>query len=236
MSFPRKVTALHQIEITSRCNLRCRYCVHPTMPRAKVDMDRQTFRNALACVEYFMWNHDQRELNLCGIGESTIHPNFIEFLEMARILLPARLDIVLATNGVSMTRELARAMVPARPRVWVSLHRPEKAGPAVEILKEVGLLAGVSADPSIAATNWAGQVKWHTSAQERTCKWLADGWIMMMADGRVTTCSFDGQGSGTIATDKIPPESWQVSPYELCKTCDQKIQDPDWDQQRGQRK
>jgi len=28
---------IHQIEITSRCNLRCKYCVHPHMERAKVD-------------------------------------------------------------------------------------------------------------------------------------------------------------------------------------------------------
>lgn len=42
-----KLTAIHQIEITSRCNLRCRYCVHPHMGRVKEDMEPATFAKAL---------------------------------------------------------------------------------------------------------------------------------------------------------------------------------------------
>ena len=45
----------------------------------------------------------------------------------------------------------------------VKLHRPEKAGPAVEAYRKIGALDGVSADPSINAYDWAGQVEWFNS-------------------------------------------------------------------------
>lgn len=83
IELPRPVTALHQIEITSVCNLRCKYCVHPTMSRAKAHMSMETFSSALRLVYHYKRYHGQHELNLCGIGESTVHPQFIEFLGRA---------------------------------------------------------------------------------------------------------------------------------------------------------
>ena len=67
------IRAIHQIEMTSRCNLRCRYCAHPTMARVKADMDDATFAKAL------LWARQlpSHELNLAGIGESTMHPEFV---------------------------------------------------------------------------------------------------------------------------------------------------------------
>lgn len=147
------------------------------------------------------------------------------------MLLGYDMDLVLATNGVNMTKELAAAMAMFKPRVWVSMHRPEKAGPAVEMLKAVGILAGVSADPTIAATNWAGQVKWHVSASERSCNWIRNGWVMAMSDGRITTCSFDGTGdSGVIGTVLDDPSKLVTAPYNLCHGCDQIIGVAGYDQ------
>jgi len=70
-----KIQAIHQIEITSRCNLRCKYCVHPKMVREKGDMDRETYIKSLEWSAHFHKLNNQEELNLAGIGESTMHTN-----------------------------------------------------------------------------------------------------------------------------------------------------------------
>lgn len=219
------VGSVHQIEITSRCNLRCRYCVHPTMARSKEDMSPKTFARALAWVSLFVENGTQgQELNLCGIGESTLHPLFCTFVKVARDALGQERDLVMATNGVGVTEEHAQAMAAARMRVWVSLHRPEKAGPTIELLKKHGVLAGVSADPAIASVDWAGQVAWHVSAPTKLpCPWLRDRKVMIAADGSVLTCSFDGSGAGKLGTVWGSVEAMRVAPYSLCEGCHQAV-------------
>lgn len=216
------IQQIHQIEITSRCNLRCRYCAHPTMQRAKIDMTWEIFKRAIDVAKFCQAHGAQGSLNLAGIGESTMHPDFIEFLAHARQELGKQQELVLATNGLLMTDELAQAMEPYRPIVYVSAHRPEKAGPAVECLKRVGLLAGISVDPTASATDWAGQIKWHVSAARTPCPWVKNGWAMVLSDGRLTRCSFDATGDGVIGhiMDDVQPFT---SPWKLCRTCHQDV-------------
>lgn len=222
----RPITQIHQIEMTSRCNLRCKYCVHPHMARAKIDMDRETYIRALNWAVEFKQRGTQGPLNIAGIGESTMHPDFIEFLAMARYALGDDHEIVLATNGVLVGETLAAQMAPFRPRVYVSLHRPEKAGPAVEALKKHRILAGVSADPSVSATDWAGQIKWHVSAARLPCPWVVGGWAMVLSDGRLTRCSFDGTGVGVFGHVTDDLTKLETSPYKLCTTCHQDVGQP----------
>ncbi len=214
MKYPIK--AIHQVELTSRCNLKCAYCVSKDLKRPKLDMDISTFRECLKWARLFI----QDEFNLAGIGESTLHPLFVDFVALARKELGPSVALTMATNGLLMTPELARAIAPFKPMVWVSLHRPEYAGKAVEALKSANILAGVSADPSIAAMDWAGQVDWHISHGSQTkCSWLSTGRVMIMADGRVTTCCLDADGSGVIGhiTDNI--KTLTIRPFSLCEKC-----------------
>lgn len=218
-----KVRSLHQIEMTSECNLRCKYCVHPKMPRPKRHMADGIWRSALNWVERFVETGTQGpELNLAGIGESTMHPRFVEHVYEAREALGDERHLILATNGLLMTDELAQAIRKARPRVWVSLHRPEKGGLAVEALRRAGILAGVSTDPALASIDWAGQVDWHVSANPMTriCPWVARAQVMVMADGRVTTCCLDGSGAGVLGTVHDDLAQMETAPYSLCETCD----------------
>lgn len=231
--FTFEVRQVHQVEITSRCNLRCVYCVHRSMPRSKADMSRDVYLEALKWARRFVDAGTQGSLNLAGIGESTLHPDFVEYVHLAREQLGDGAQLVLATNGLLMTDDVAAAIAPARPSVYVSMHRPEKAGPAIEALRRAGILSGVSADPSIAATDWAGQVKWHTSAPSRECMWVRGGQLFVMSDGRLSTCSLDGQGEETLGTIWDDLTQIRTKPYFLCPSCDQSLNIPGWDQARG---
>jgi hypothetical protein len=215
-----KITRVHQIELSSRCNLRCRYCVHPTMSRAKQDMDGEIWARALYWVKQFCDAGTQGvELNLCGIGESTLHPKFGEWALQARAVIGKDRRLILATNGVGVNEAHAEAMRLARVHVWVSLHRPEKAGPTVNLLRKYGVLAGVSADPSVAAVNWAGQVDWEVTAPRSPCPWLRQGWAFIAANGDVLRCCFDGNGTGKVGTVWGDLMQVETGAYSLCEKC-----------------
>jgi hypothetical protein len=187
-------------------------------------MTDELYRKALAWVRVFKERGQQHEVNLAGIGESTLHPDFVRYVHLAREAVGNDFDLVFATNGLLMTDELARAIAPARPHVYVSLHRPEKAGPAVEVLKKYGLIAGVSADPALASTNWAGQVDYHVSVQKgRPCSWVKGGKAFMFADGRLSRCAFDASGVGVFGHIDDKVDELETSPYVLCRTCDQNV-------------
>lgn len=221
---PRPLRSLHQIEITSRCNLRCAYCPSPKLGRPKVDMTRAHFERALAWVRHFVRAGTQVELNLAGIGESTMHPDFVDFVRLAREAVGWRVDLVFATNGVGYTEELVAAIVPYKPRVWVSLHRPEKAGLAVRWYEKHGLLGGVSTDPATNGFDWAGQVDWPISQRYTPqCMWLRHGFAMALADGYITACCLDADGSGIIGHLDDVIGTVANRPFKWCRTCHYEI-------------
>jgi len=214
---------IHQIEMTSHCNLRCKYCPSPHLGREKLHMSEATFLRSLQWAKYFKTRGTQGEINLAGIGESTMHPEFVRFLHLARETLGFEQRLLFATNGLLMDDAMARAIAPAKPDVWVSLHRPERAGPAVEALKRVGLLVGISGDPSLSAINWAGQVDWFVSSPSRECQWVKGGWAFVLADGRVSRCCLDATGEGVFAHVNDDLSQHETSPWVLCHTCDQDV-------------
>ena len=220
-SFPLR--NLHQIEMTSFCNLRCRYCPqYPRLPRERKHMDAETFSKALQWVYFFMMQHGQKSLNLAGIGESTIHPDFQRLVRFARQMLPRPFELVLATNGVSMTQELADFLAQESVTTFVSMHVQLKAAMAINMLSKAGALAGVSADPALASTNWAGQVDWPVTAPAgRKCPWITGGMGIVLSDGSVSRCAFDATGIGVFAHVNDDLTRYSTSPYKLCASCDQ---------------
>lgn len=231
MHFP--ITSIHQVELTSRCNLACVYCVHPTMTRVKIDMSHVTYLACLKWAKFFVDRGTQPEFNVCGIGESTMHPRFVEYVALARETLGEAVDLIFATNGLLVDDALAKALQPYQPKIWVSLHRPEKAGPAIESLKRYGLLSSWGSDAATASVDWAGQVKWHVSAPEMPCMWVKGGRVFVLADGRVSTCCFDALGSEAICNiTEFDPEKHFTKPYRLCKNCHQTLDIDGYDQRK----
>lgn len=217
------VKALHQIEMTSRCNLACKYCVHKKMPRPKLDMDHETYVKALSVAKRFVDNGTQHELNLAGIGESTMHPRFIEYVHLAREAVGFGCRLVLSTNGVELTRDMVRDIASTKIMVWVSPHRPEKAAKAINYLREFGLFMDMSAGSFMASIDWAGQVDWPVTAGTTgtPCPWLPNGRVSIMADGRATACCMDSDGSGVVChlDDLVAGSTEYTRGYRLCGAC-----------------
>ncbi len=217
--YPRPVREIHQIELTTRCNLRCRYCPSPQKLRPHEDMAWDTYAAALDLVKFYVRQGTQTELSLTGIGESLMHPRFLEAVVAARTIIGPKRDLVITTNGLLLDDTACAALKEFQPQVFISLHRPEKAGPAVEAAKRAGIFKGANPAPSISAFNWAGQVKWFVSAPRTLCEYLRLGWGVVLVDGRVTTCCLDATGGGSYGTVFDAPESLRMSPWKLCETC-----------------
>jgi hypothetical protein len=226
--FPRPVREVHQIEITSRCNLRCRYCPHPHMERPKVDISREHFEAALRHVQYHVDKGTQTELALTGIGEPLMHPDLGWILGMAREVIGYGRPLTFSTNGVLLHKhpELIEVLKPTQPRVYVSMHRPEVAAPAAVLLQNAGLLAGINNSFVTSAFDWGGTVKWHVNAPVIVCEYLRSGWCVVLADGRVTTCCLDSEPAGVVGHVNDAPGTMTLAPFSLCKGCHMQVPEP----------
>lgn len=226
----RPITSLHQLELSSLCNLRCSYCVSPEIVAGKhpnrpaQHMTRETFLRALEWVAHFVKNGSQRELNLAGIGESTLHPELVDFVRLARETVGPKTSIVFATNGLRVTDELAKALAPYAPEVWVSLHVLDKATVANRRLRAAGVAGSMSLDPAIGSNDWAGQVGAEWKGNYRfPCPWAHQSRAFVYSDGAIGRCCLDATGDGKLGHVRDPIGSLSWSPYGLCTTCYQDL-------------
>lgn len=217
MNYPRPVRDVHQLELTTRCQLKCVYCPHhPQLPREKVDMDWDTFEASLDLVRFFVRQGTQTELSLTGIGESMLHPRFVEMVAAARATVGPQRPLTLTTNGLLLDDAMCEALKPFRPQIFVSLHRPEKAALAIVAARKAGLLAGRNTAFADSAFNWAGyQENWTpiVSAPNIPCEFLRSGWCVILVDGRIATCCLDADGSSVIGDVKDNPEKLALKPW-----------------------
>lgn len=238
MDYPRPIESIHQIEISSRCNLRCVYCPSPKLDkpvdeggfgREKEDITVENFARALEWAKHFQEAGTQGELALTGIGEALLHPQFVDLLRMAREALPDSL-ITFSTNGLLLTREMCEQIAPYQPRVFVSLHRPEKAKHAVDAAREFGLLESTNVAFALDAFDWAGALDWEVSTKyPPPCAFLSIGWCVVLADGRITTCCLDASGGGVVGSVWDEIGSLGLKPWfdervgAGCKNCHMRV-------------
>ncbi len=223
MQYPRLVQEIHQIEVTTRCNLRCQYCPHPKMQRPKEDMAWDTFIRSMVWVKKFYDLGLQSELSFTGIGESTMHADFCGMLIEARRLCPD-MPIVFSTNGLPTFHEgIAKCCADHNVQVMVSLHRPEVAGKAIQLAKKYGILKYTNDAPATRAMDWAGQVDWFVSAEPSYCAYLKRGWGVILFDGQITTCCLDAENKGVVGTVWDAPGSLTMEPFSLCEPCHETV-------------
>ena len=179
-------------------------------------MKWEVFQQALELVGFFVKQGTQSELSLTGIGESLLHPRFVEMVEASRKAIGPHRPLVVTTNGIDLTEEVCKAIAPFRPRVFISLHRPERAAHAVHFAKKSEIFAGKNDSFATSSFDWAGTQKNWTeirSAPKIKCDYLGKGWAVVLVDGRVATCCLDATGASTVGTIWDKPESLMLKPW-----------------------
>lgn len=212
------IREIHEIELSSRCSLACKYCPHPKLERAKQDMSWETFERTLEHVAYYVKQETQGEVSLTGIGEAILHPRFVEAVFRVRETIGGR-NIILSTNGVDMTSDIADVLARLRVITFVSTHRPEKAGPAFEMLKKAGVMGGLNTAFVDSSIDWAGQVKWHVSGPKHECTYLKAGWAVVRQDGAINACCMDAHSKHRLASVWDEPGTLTTRAIGLCGSC-----------------
>ena len=212
------VREIHEIELSSICNLACVYCPHPKLQREKAHMPWETFERTLEHVAYLCKAGTQGEVSLTGLGEAILYPRFVEAMWRVRNLIGDR-ELILSTNGVDMTPELARELASARVGVYVSLHRPEVAAPAMEMLRAAHCPMGTNVGFVDSALDWAGQVDWHVSAPRAMCGYLSRGWAVVRQNGSINACCMDAHDKYRVASVWDEPGTLVTHATGLCSSC-----------------
>lgn len=209
-----KIATVHQIELTSRCNLKCRYCPHPTLQRDKEDISMEVYQAALD----WATTMDSPELSLTGMGEATLHPEFIPMLYMARKALP-HTKLLLSTNGIHVSDWMLDAMRETNTELWISAHRPEIAGKTLVRALNKQVRTGVNNHIVDSGFDWAGQVDWANMAPPHVCQYLSKGWATVLANGDVVSCCMDAHGLYPFGNvmDEVKPVHIGATP--LCQSC-----------------
>lgn len=120
---PKKVV----VEVTTRCNLRCRMCLKQAEGCEILDrdMDLNCFRSLLPDLG------EVHSLVLSGIGEPLLHPHLEEMIAAASEVMPDESSIGLQSNGLLLDQEKAeRLLVAGLSTICLSLDslRPQRPG------------------------------------------------------------------------------------------------------------
>ncbi|MBX3470491.1 MAG: radical SAM protein [Planctomycetes bacterium] len=119
------------IEITNHCNLECPICI--VQNRHNYAMSRAEFSAIIdGLVEKEGWLDT---VNLSG-GEPTIHPEFLEFLDIAKRPEISRVSV--STNGLRCAAEPAFCEELARRGVYVNLQLDAMSAPELRVLRGNG--------------------------------------------------------------------------------------------------
>ena len=217
-----RISTINSIEVSSVCNLECKYCP-ATKQKEFRDvglMNIEIFEKALKWVQYFSNEGSQLELNLFGIGEPLLNEKIVEYVRMAREVVPMSQEVHLNTNGILMNRDLAVELKDAGiSSIDITGHSPYHTAKTIRILSEVGIPGQLSVDYMVRPNDWAGQVEWFESQYRYKCPWLYRGQVMIMSDGRVTTCCIDAFGKGVVGNVWDDLSKIELEPFELCQDC-----------------
>jgi MoaA/NifB/PqqE/SkfB family radical SAM enzyme/esterase/lipase len=92
------------VEITTRCNLRCRYCARSMINRQALEMPREMFSRILD-----MLPHAYR-ITLVGLGEPLLHPHIVDIVADAS---SRKRRVALVTNAMLLDKALSRELIKA---------------------------------------------------------------------------------------------------------------------------
>lgn len=93
------------VEVTTRCNLNCQMCVRAAWQETQGTMSLATFSQLLDQLSALP---SMPIIHFGGYGEPTIHPDFLQMVEMAK---RAGARVELTTNGTMLNRIVASALI-----------------------------------------------------------------------------------------------------------------------------
>src|SRR5207249_2474151 len=120
------------IEITNHCNLECPVCI--VQNRHNYHMSRDEY---VAVLDGLVEKEGILDtVNLSG-GEPTIHPGFLDFLDIARGYVEIS-RISVSTNGLRIAAEIDFCKELARRGVYVNLQLDALSNPELRVLRGHG--------------------------------------------------------------------------------------------------
>jgi 7,8-dihydro-6-hydroxymethylpterin dimethyltransferase len=120
------------IEITNYCNLECPICI--VQNKHNYHMTRAEF---VATVDGLIEKEGFLDtINLSG-GEPTMHPEFLDFLDIARRQLEIS-RVSISTNGLRIATDYAFCEELARRQVYVNLQLDAMSNPSLRVLRGNG--------------------------------------------------------------------------------------------------
>ena len=93
------------VESTSRCNLKCIMCDHPSMKREKQHMDMSVYTKTIDN----MASLGLGRMGLSRFGEPLMHPSIIEMIQYAKSKGIRRVSM--STNATLLTEQLAEGLI-----------------------------------------------------------------------------------------------------------------------------
>ena len=101
------------LELTQRCNLHCANCFRQNWTSVDTQMTQEIFDHFLMSIKDIP---SLKEIILGGIGEPTIHPNFIEWVN----LLP-NVELTVTTNAYYWKEEIFQILAQRFDRIVISV-------------------------------------------------------------------------------------------------------------------
>jgi radical SAM protein with 4Fe4S-binding SPASM domain len=100
-----------QCEVSQLCNLKCNYCIQPSLKgKHKELMKFETF--SLLCRQISLFRNKLRQFNFAGWGEPLINPRLPRMVEFLKALGITE-NIAIVTNGLLLNPKLTRSLVAA---------------------------------------------------------------------------------------------------------------------------
>lgn len=126
------------IEINDGCNLKCPVCFASSGPEGKFQITQEDFK---ARIDVLVASEGEPDLLQISGGEPTLHPLFLELLDMARST-PIR-HVMVNTNGIRLAndREFVKALAERRKAFEVYLQFDSLHDEALKTIRGANLLS-----------------------------------------------------------------------------------------------
>ena len=225
-----KLQTITTIELSSICNLSCKYCINRLMVkngRTPSIMTDDTFDASLRWLRALCDLETQQEVNLNGNGESTLDPKLVYRARRVKDIMGER-SVQFCTNALLLTKKLIYDLKDAGvDRIDLSIHSAYNVRRCVGLLADAQMPSVVNAGTVMSSHNWAGQLEKEHEVDicyTIPCHPIIQGRGYIDSDGYVTPCCYDYLRLGAFGTVfNVDLLDREVKPFSLCKTCHQTL-------------